>query len=169
VCAPGKGGRVIRALDRWAPWVAGVVLVVGIGSYAAVRLGGGDGQPLHRKATFEAAERRVALEFVRTAVARKDLARAWDIAAPDLKASTTREEWLSGTMRVVPYPVAQAQTVLQVVSSFTDVARVDVSFVPKPGADAKAQTFTLDLRKIDGRWLVSAWQPAEHLRPRKGK
>jgi hypothetical protein len=158
-----------RAFDTWAPWVAAAFLVAGIASYATVRFGGGDGRPPHRKAKLEAVERRVAVEFVRTAVARKDPARAWELTAPELKQGTTREEWLAGTMRIVPYPVEQASIALSVVSSFTDTARLNVSFLPRSGTDAKPQTFALDLRKVDGRWLVSAWQPTETVRPGAGK
>jgi hypothetical protein len=72
-------------------------------------------------------------------------------------------------MRVVPYPVAQATVMLHAANSFTDVARFDVTFLPKPGTKAKPQTFLLDLRNVDGHWLVSAWQPSEQIRPKKGK
>ena len=144
------------------------MLVAGVASYATVRLTGGDSAPPHEKSKLLPVERRVALEFVNTAVARKKLARAWEISAPELKQGTTREEWLAGTLRVVPYPVAKANVLLQTVSSFTDVARLNVTFVPKPGTDARSQTFLLDLRNLDGRWLVSAWQPTEAVRPHKG-
>jgi hypothetical protein len=160
---------VRHAFDRWAPWIAGAVLVAGVASYAAVRLTGDNAAPPHEKSTLLPVERQVALEFVHTAVARKNLARAWDLAAPELKRDTTREEWLAGTMRVVPYPVAQATVTLQVVSSFTDVAQFNVTFLPKPGTKADPQTFLLDLRKVDGRWLAGAWTPSDHVRPHKGK
>jgi hypothetical protein len=143
------------------------VLVAGVASYGAVRFTGGSA-PKHEKSALLPVERLVALEFVHTAVARKNLARAWQLAAPELKENTTREEWLSGTMRVVPYPVGQANVLLQTVNSFTDTARFNVSFLARPGGDAKSQSFTLDLRNVDGRWLVSSWQPASTIRPHQG-
>jgi hypothetical protein len=161
---------VRRALEQWAPFVAGAVLVVGVASYALVHFSGGSQpQVVHRPSKLEPTERRIALEFVQTAVARKRLARAWDIAAPELKRGTTREEWLAGTLRVVPYPVAKADAIFTVVNSFTDRAQLNVAFLPKPGTRVDPQTFTLDLRKVDGRWLVSAWLPTEKVRPGKGK
>jgi hypothetical protein len=158
---------VRKAFEKWAPWIAGAVLVAGVAAYAVVRFTG-DESPPHKKSKLLPVERQVALEFVQTAVARKNLARAWDLAAPELKRDTTREEWLAGTMRVVPFPVAQATVMLHAVSSFTDIARFDVTFLPKSGTKIKPRTFLLDLRNVDGRWLVSAWQPAEHVRPLKG-
>jgi hypothetical protein len=140
------------------------VLVAGIASYAAVHFTGSSAPP-HEKSKLLPVERRVALEFVHTAVARRNLARAWEISAPELKRNTTREEWLAGTLRVVPYPVAKAHVLLRTASSFTDAAGLDIDFVPRAGTDAKPQTFLLELRNVDGRWLVSAWQPSEAVRP----
>jgi hypothetical protein len=152
-------------LDKFAPWIAGAVLVAGVVALAVTRLDRGAAAPPHRKAPLEAAERRVALEFVATAVARRDLARAWDIVAPELKQGMSRDEWQTGTIPVVPYPVAQAQTVLRAVKSFTDTGELHVSFVPHVGTNARAATFTLDLRKQGGRWLVSAWLPTSTVTP----
>lgn len=159
---------MLRAVERWAPWVAGVVLVAGVASYTAVRFTRDDAAPQHRPSKLTLEERRIALEFVHTAVARRHLARAWDLAAPELKRGTTREEWLAGTMRVVPYPVHEAYVRLHVVRSFTDLARLTVAFLPKAGTKARPQTFVLDLRDVDGRWLVSAWMPMEAVRPHRG-
>jgi hypothetical protein len=161
---------VRTVVDRWAPWIAGAVLVAGVASYAAVRFTGDEATPPpHEKSKLLPVERQVALEFVNTAVARKNLARAWDLAAPELKHDTTRDEWLAGTLRVVPYPVAQATVMLHAVSSFTDTARFNVTFLPKPGTKVDPQTFLLDLRKVGDSWLVSAWTPSERVRPKKGK
>jgi hypothetical protein len=157
------------ALEKWAPWIAGAVLVAGVASYAAVHFTGGTKAAVpHVRSKLLPVERRVALEFIDTAVARRHLARAWDLAAPELKQGTTRAEWLAGTMRVVPYPVAEAQVVLTAVNSFTDRARLNVSFLPRPDTKATPQTFTLDLRNMDGRWLVSGWAPSATVKPPKG-
>jgi hypothetical protein len=157
--------------ERWAPWVAAVVLVAGIAAFVATRHSGSSSAPLppHRASQLVAAERRVAQEFLDTAVARKHLDRAWAIVAPELKQGMTLAEWKTGTIPVVPYPVAQAGVALRVVSSFTDVAHLQVTFVPRSGTKAQAATFALGLRKVDGRWLVSAWQPSSAIVPHKGK
>ncbi|HEV7133535.1 MAG TPA: hypothetical protein VGN27_07400 [Gaiellaceae bacterium] len=159
----------MRAIEKWAPWVAGAVLVAGIVAFAVTRLDNGASTPPHRKAPLSAAERRVALEFVTAAVGRSDLPRAWDLAAPELKQGMSRDEWNAGTIPVVPYPVAQARTLLRPISSFTDTGELRVTFVPRAGAATRPAAFTLDLRKLDGRWLVSAWVPASSIGPASGK
>jgi hypothetical protein len=133
------------------------------------RLDRGASAPPHRKAPLQAAEQRVALEFVATAVARHDLARAWDLVAPELKQGMSEDEWKTGTIPVIPYPVAQARTVIRPVKSFTDTGQLQVSFVPRVGTKARAATFTLDLRKQGGRWLVSSWLPTSTVTPPSGK
>ena len=158
-----------RSFGRWAPWLAAAVLVAGAVSYAASRLGGDGGSLPHRPAKLEAVELRVAMEFVRTAVARKHLDRAWTVAAPELKQGMSREQWMTGTIPVVPYPVAQARTVIRRVDSFTDTGTLEVRFLPRAGTKARPAAFVLDLRKEGGMWLVSAWLPNLAVAPRTGK
>jgi len=159
---------------RWAPWLAAAVLVVGVAAFAVVRHNGSGSSVStpslpHRAAPLTAAERRVADEFLATAVARKHLDRAWLIVAPELKQGTSLDEWKTGTIPVVPYPVARANAILHVVNSFTDTARVRVTFVPRSGTAVRAATFMLDLRNEGGHWLVSGWQPASTVIPPSGK
>jgi hypothetical protein len=156
-------------VERWGPWIAGAVLIAGVVSLAVTRLDRGTATPPHRKAQLEAAEQRVALEFVATAVARHDLVRAWDIVAPELKQGMTLDEWKTGTIPVIPYPVAQARPVIRAVNSFTDAAQLQITFVPRAGTKARPATFTLDLRKQGGSWLVSAWLPTSTVLPPTGK
>ncbi len=89
--------------------------------------------PPHRAAPLTPAERRLASEFLDTAVARKRLGRAWEIVAPELKQGTSLDEWKTGSIPVVPYPVAKATALMRVVNSFTDRARLRVTFVPDTG------------------------------------
>jgi hypothetical protein len=102
-------------------------------------------------------------------VARKQLDRAWRIAAPELKQDMTHDEWMTGTIPVVPYPVGEAVARLKLVSSFTDTAQFTVSFLPRTGTKAQAASFRLDLRKVRGAWLVSSWLPKAAIVPPKGQ
>ena len=146
------------------------MLVAGIVAVTVARHNGSDSStPPHRAAPLTAAERRLAYDFLDTAVARKRLDRAWEIVAPELKAGTSLEAWKTGSIPVVPYPVAQAKVVLHTVNSFTDRARLNVNFLPRSGAKASPAMFTLDLRNVGGRWLVSGWQPSSTVIPPKGK
>ncbi len=123
----------------------------------------------HIAAKPTATETAVAREFVVTAVAREHLDRAWAIIAPELRQNMTLGEWKTGTIPVVPYPVGQARVRIDVVSSFTDVASLSVSFLPKPGASVRAATFRLGLRRVDDLWLVASWAPTSTVTPHKGK
>ena len=157
--------------ERWALWLAAAVLVAGVAAFAITRYTGSSSTAAqaHRAAPLVAAERRVAYEFLDTAVARKQLERAWSIVTPELKQGMSLDEWKTGTIPVVPYPVAEAKVVLRVVDSFTDTARLRVTFLPRPGAKAQSASFSLDLRNAGGRWLVSSWQPSSVISPQAGK
>jgi hypothetical protein len=161
----------MRALaDRWLPWVAAAVLVAGIAAFAITRYDRSSpaAAPPHRAAKLTAAELQVAYAFLDTAVARRHLDRAWGIVAPELKDGMSLEEWKKGTIPVVPYPVEEANVSLKAVDSFTDVAQLRVTFVPRAGTKAAAATFMLGLRNVDGHWLASAWQPSSPVAPHKG-
>jgi hypothetical protein len=158
-------------VERWAPWFAAAVLAAGVAAFAITKLSDSQAAPApaHRAAPFTQVERSVAREFVSTAVARKQLDRAWQIAAPELKQGMSLAEWKTGTIPVVPYPVSQAVARLRVVDSFTDTAQVAIDFLPRSGTKAQAATFRLGLRKVGGTWLVSSWAPSSAVGPPKGK
>jgi hypothetical protein len=158
-------------VERWAPWFAAAVLVAGIAAYAVAKLSDSQAAPApaHHAAPLTQVERAVVREFVSTAVARKQLGRAWQIAAPELKQGMSLAEWKTGTIPVVPYPVSQAVARLRVVDSFTDTAQVAIDFLPRSGTTAQAATFRLGLRKVGGAWLVSSWAPSSSVAPPKGK
>jgi hypothetical protein len=161
----------VRAVvERWAPWLAAAVLVAGIVAYASTRH---DHAPssaaaVHQATPLTPGERRVAYAFIDTAVARKHLARAWSIVAPELKQGMTLDEWKTGTIPVVPYPAGEAKVLLKTVNSFTDTAQLSVTFLPVSGSKVRAAGFTLGLRNVDGHWLASSWQPASSIAPHKG-
>jgi hypothetical protein len=162
---------VMKVVQRWAPWISIAVLVAGVVAYAVTRLSDSApaAAPLHRVARLGTAERRVAREFLHTAVARKHLDRAWAIAAPELRQDMTLAEWKTGTIPVVPYPVDEAFAQLKVLSSFTDAAEIQVRFLPHTGAKTKPASFRLGLRKLDGAWVVSSWLPSAAIVPPSGK
>jgi hypothetical protein len=162
---------LIKHSQRWAPWIAVAVLVAGIVAYAVTKLSDSTptAAPTHRAAPLAAVERKTAIEFIDTAVARKNLGRAWEIAAPELKENMSLAEWKTGTIPVVPYPVGQAVARLKVVSSFTDTAQIQVDFLPRTGSKTQAASFRLGLRNVDGKWLVSSWLPSAVVAPPKGQ
>ncbi len=158
------------AVERWAPWLAGLVLVAGIVSFAATYVGGSSSSaPPHRKAALEHGELGVLYAFLDTAVARKNLGRAWEIVAPELKQGMSLREWKTGTIPVVPYPVAKARVGIHTAASFTDEAQFKVTFFPKAHPGVASASFAAGLRKLGGRWLVSSWQPSSIVGPGAGK
>src|ERR671937_1729345 len=99
-----RAGAFGAGLERWAPWAAGIVLVAGVAPYAGTRLASGSSAPAPAGSVrLDPKAARVAREFVATAVARRHLARAWELAAPDLKQGMTLAEWNTGTIPVTPY------------------------------------------------------------------
>ena len=147
------------------------MLVAGVAAFVSTRYTGSASAPAppHRAAPLATAELQLVYEFLGTAVARKHLDRAWNIVAPELKQGMSLDEWKTGTIPVVPYPVAQASVAVHTVNSFTDAAHLRVTFAPRAGATVKPATFAVDLRNVDGHWLVSAWQPSSVVGPGAGK
>lgn len=108
------------------------------------------------------AVRPVLREFIRTAVAREDVARSWDLAAPNLKEGVTRKQWNEGKIPVVPYPAADRGlgTWSFVEYSYTNAVGLEVFLFPKPGSGFSALTADVELvRRKDGQWLVDYWMP----------
>src|SRR3954451_21821291 len=105
-------------------WVGGIAAVVGIAVGGAIRVGD-TGRHYDTKlvdkpawvyrtppaANLTTAERHqvmnVISRFIKTAVARKQLDSAYDLTLPELRGETTRKEWHSGNIRVVPFPAAR--------------------------------------------------------------
>ena len=153
-------------LSRWAPWLSGAVLVAGVCAYAVTRFASGGGSAVTPKTVpLDPQARTVARAFVATAVARRDLARAWTLAAPQLKAGLTLTQWKTGAIPVQPYPVAQAAARYTVQSSQPGVASLRVSFLLPPASSTPAGDFTITLQRLHGRWLVSSWTPQSVVKP----
>ena len=107
-----------------------------------------------RKQTIAAAN-----TFLRAAVARKDVARSWDVVDPSLREGYTRAEWRTGDIPVVPYPVESA--IYRLDFAHEDVVGWKVSVYPKKGSSVRGMLFYMDVKRgPDARWRVSNWSPA---------
>jgi len=110
-----------------------------------------------------------AREFMRTAVLRKDLDKAWSIVNVDLKGRMTRKEWDTGNIPVIGYPAENIETTqFQVDYSYQTEMLLEVDLVAKPGSGVRPHLpFFLGLKraggKPNGKWLVNYWEP--HWRP----
>lgn len=120
----------------------------------AVVVNGGPKAPLPRAA------RRVAGEFILTTVTRKDLARGWQLAHPSLREGMTKQQWLTGDIPIVPYPVSSTATApMSVEESYKDHALMRVALSPEKGSSVKPQLFFIGVRKFHGQWRVDYWGP----------
>jgi hypothetical protein len=114
-------------------------------------------------------EKRLAREFIRTAVERKNIDAAYAIVHPDLKGTLTRKQWDTGNIPVVSYAAENAETAAFTVDySFKTSALLEVDLVARPGQDQRPELrFYIGLKraggKPNGRWLINYWQP--HWRP----
>jgi hypothetical protein len=119
-----------------------------------------------KRSPFTKAEQRavhpVLAQFIRHAVAGRDPEKAWNVAGPDLRQGTTREEWRKGNVPVVPYPAANKGLGQwsYVKYSYKNLVGLEVFVFPKPGSGYSAMTADAEVRKnSDGRWQVNYWMP----------
>ena len=107
--------------------------------------------------------RRVAGEFILTAVARKNLRKAYTLAGPQIKQGQSLKEWLSGNIAVVPYPDSDIKFApFKIDYSYPKHALLEIALLPTDKATArgvKPQLFYVDLKKLNGKWLVDGWVP----------
>lgn len=103
-----------------------------------------------------------AANFVKTAVARRNVERSWPLVSPNLKAGYTREEWRHGDIPVVPYPVAQARWKLDY--SYADAVGLQVLLFPESGSGMRPNLFLMELKPVGEskhrRWVVDSWTPS---------
>jgi hypothetical protein len=158
---------VIASIPLWiAPFVYLGVHFSQPGDPGSPTAPGGSYYVEPKRAPFTAADRRavrpVLRDFIRSAVARQDVARSWDLSAPSLREGVSRAQWNRGDIPVVPYPAADRGlgTWSYVEYSYTDAVGLEVFLFPKPGSGYSALTADVELvREKDGRWLVDYWLP----------
>jgi hypothetical protein len=164
-----------RTLNRWLPWIAGLVLLAGVVTFVAVRwtnTADSLSAPVSKqpavvpkpeaasvKASPEA--RNVAAQFIANAVAldfrnrntkptaadHAKLAKAWKISGGTLKSGTPYKAWLNGDIPVVPYP-ARPHAGLQVQYSHRNSIEFIFALLPKQGYKTKPQYFLMDLARV---------------------
>lgn len=104
---------------------------------------------------------RTAMEFVRTAISRHDIAASWDLAAPSLKQGYTKERWTSGQ----DLPVPEYEPVLAITRlAYSYKSEIDLQVALFARKDQKRPAvfdITLDRYGKGGhsRWLVSSFLP----------
>jgi hypothetical protein len=159
-------------VERWAPWVAGLVLVASSAGYTVTRLGPVDAPQADASAPqpqvrLDPKASLVARAFVQTAVARHDLRGAWWLVAPSLTGGMSAEEWRTGSIPVESYPVARAHVSYRTKLSYSDHALLAVTLQPRSGA--RPRQFLLGLHRGGrGPWLVTSWSAVSTVAPAPG-
>ena len=175
--APGaRVPRVARKTRRRVAWMlGGLALCVGI---VGILVLGPDKNPAPQhfsaapvqqpehlvQAPLPHEARRVAVRFIQTAVARKNLDEAWTLVGPNLRGGLTKERWVTGENPVVPYPIDELDVApYKVDASYTRSALLEVALLPRKGSGVRAQVFFLELKKLGSghasRWVVDNWVP----------
>jgi hypothetical protein len=156
-------------------YVALFVLAAGVVAFVAVRVGSrGDVKPVARDrgatvndvskvpktAKLSADAKKVAQDFILSAVARKDLRHAYALVGPQIKQGQTLKEWMTGNIAVVPYPVDNlALAKMKIDYSYANETGIEVALLPAPKSGQKPIIFYMNLIKQNGRWLVNSWVP----------
>jgi len=104
----------------------------------------------------------VAGKFIQTAVARKNLAASYDLAAPELRQGMTRKQWESGNIPVVNYPTGDLQlATFKVDRSYANEVVWEVFMVPTIASKQAPAVFYIGLRRAGAKapWKVFYWVP----------
>jgi hypothetical protein len=120
-------------------------------------------KPVPLRVRERAAALAVASRFINTAVARKDVDRAWGLVTQTLHAGYTRKQWDTEDLPgIPPFPVASARWQLQ----FSDAKGIGftMALFPTKASHQGAQVFMIGLHRVGSgnhrRWLVDNWQAA---------
>jgi hypothetical protein len=161
-----------RKFNRALPWIAGLVLAIGVAAFVQSRTDSNDPKEVFEKGAatdlskqpksvpVPQQARQTAVTFLQTAVARKNLAKAWTVVGPGIKGGQTYKDWLTGNIAVVPYPgESMDKAPIKVDWSYPNSIGLSIALLPKAGSAEKPQVFNMELKKARGRWVVDSWVP----------
>jgi hypothetical protein len=164
-----------RGLNRALPWIAGIVLVAGVLAFWQTQVRADSNKETFSDQTVTNAApqktvdlapeaRQVVVEFVKTAVVRKDLDRAWEISGPQIRQNMSLKEWRTGNIPVVPYPNAEVKnSPVKITWSYPNEAGLEIVLQPKNGSKEKPQLFFVGVKKVGSgstaKWVVDYWAP----------
>lgn len=155
-------------------WAALVILAAGVGAFTfAFFRNTGDptetfsNEPADifkpQKTTgIDLAAKRVAGEFIKTAVARKNLAASYDLVTSELRQGMTRKQWSTGNIPVVYYPAGDLElATFKVDRSYANEVVWQVFMVPKTGSGTQPAVFFIGLKRTGEKapWKVFYWVP----------
>ena len=116
--------------------------------------------PMRAKPADKRAAAKVLTAFAASAIPRRDLATSWELATPHMREGTSREEWLAGSLPVVPYPSGQFGSIgLTFKGAYVgDVMDYDVLVLPRTKR-GKQQVYSCELNTLAEGWRVEFCYP----------
>jgi hypothetical protein len=161
-----------RKFNRAMPWIAGLVLAIGVAAFVQSRTDTGPAKETFEKGAptdlsrqqksvpVPQEARKAAVTFLQTAVARKNLAKAWTVAGPGIRGGQSYQSWLKGDISVVPYPgESMDKAPIKVDWSYPNSVGLSIALLPKQGTGEKPQVFNMELKRAGKRWVVDSWVP----------
>jgi hypothetical protein len=108
------------------------------------------------------AARKVAAEFINSAVARKNLAASYALADPELRQGFTLKQWKTGNIPVVYYPTQNIDLAgFKVDRSYENEVVLQVLLVPQEKSGVDPAIFYIGLKRASPSkpWRVYYWVP----------
>ena len=104
--------------------------------------------------------------FVPAAVDRRDPGAAWGLATAGMRGGAARAEWERGDLPVLPYPV-RGRTFDEWYLAYSYPGEVGIELIlrPRRGAPAGPIAFSVDFKRVRGRWLVDSFVPSATYAP----
>lgn len=105
--------------------------------------------------------------FTKDVLLRQNLTEGWRLAGPDMKGGTTRAAWIEGTgVTLAAYPAKETSFTQAWTGKLVAPGHAVLAMIlhPRPGTKAYETAFTIDVRKLGGRWLVDLYYPAAIIR-----
>jgi hypothetical protein len=108
-------------------------------------------------------------QFIPAAVGKSSGATAWRLAGPELKAASTREQWLHGSTPVQYYPVA-GKTFHSWKTTYVSRNSVDFDLLVEPRAHTRygSWVYAGEMVRQHSHWLVNRLYPTAMMRPVRG-
>jgi hypothetical protein len=98
--------------------------------------------------------------FVPAAVARERPAAAYEVSTPNLRSQASRQQWRTGDIPVHPFPARGRRFHGWTVNyALRNHVNLDLLVMPDLKKERRPIAFTIDVQKIEGRWLVDAVLP----------
>lgn len=160
-----------RRFKLLLPWVSAAILLTGIGSVLGVYFSNTakpdpgvskqtatiPTEPTKQVPLPESA-RKVASKFILTAVARRHLAKSYNLAHPKLRQGLSLKQWETGNIPVAFYPVGKLDdATFKVDFSYRNEAQLQLSLVPRKNVNERPQQFLMGLKRHHGHWVVNYW------------